>query len=150
MFGWRQRMLRVLLLALAVLTAGAQTQIDLRTQAKSVDFTAATSTKPMKAGTVLPATCAVGEMFFNTGATAGSNVYACTTTNTWTAQGSGASGCTGCVTSVFGRAGVVGAQSGDYSFGQISGTASPSQLPGVAMRTDQSNTVSGGTQDFRA
>jgi hypothetical protein len=52
------------------------------------------------------------------------------------------------VTSTFGRTGAIAAQSGDYSFAQISGTASASQLPGVAMRTDQGNTVTAGTQDF--
>jgi hypothetical protein len=52
------------------------------------------------------------------------------------------------VPSVFGRVGPIGAQSGDYSFAQISGTAGASQLPAVAVRTDQSNTVSAGTQDF--
>ena len=52
------------------------------------------------------------------------------------------------VASVFGRAGPIAAQTGDYSFAQISGTAGASQLPAVAMRTDQSNTISAGTQDF--
>ena len=36
----------------------AQTQVDLRTQSKGVDFTAAQSTKPFKSGGALPATCA--------------------------------------------------------------------------------------------
>ena len=52
------------------------------------------------------------------------------------------------VTSMFGRTGAIAAQSGDYSFAQISGAASASQLPGVAMRTDQGNAVTAGTQDF--
>jgi hypothetical protein len=33
-----------------------------------------------------PTTCTVGDAFFDTDATAGSNWYACTTANTWTAQ----------------------------------------------------------------
>lgn len=33
-----------------------------------------------------PATCAVGQVFFNTAATAGQNWYFCTATNTWTQQ----------------------------------------------------------------
>ena len=65
----------------------AQTQIDLRTQAKSVDFSAAASTKPSQTGTVLPSTCSVGATFFNTAATAGHNLYGCTATNTWTLLG---------------------------------------------------------------
>lgn len=62
----------------------AQTSIDLRTQAKSVDFSSAAYTKPSKTGTALPPTCSVGETFFNTATTAGHNFYGCTATNTWT------------------------------------------------------------------
>jgi hypothetical protein len=65
----------------------AQTQVDLRTQTKSVDFSAATSTKPMQTGTSLPATCSIGAMFLNSSAPAGQNVYACTAVNAWTLQG---------------------------------------------------------------
>jgi hypothetical protein len=35
----------------------------------------------------LPSTCSAGEIFFNTAATPGANLYACTVANTWTAQG---------------------------------------------------------------
>jgi hypothetical protein len=52
------------------------------------------------------------------------------------------------VTSMFGRAGAVAAQSGDYSFSQISGAAAVSQLPGVVMLTNRGNAVTAGTQDF--
>lgn len=44
-------------------------------------------------GTTPPATCTVGELFYDTDAPAGSNLYACTATNTWTLQ-SGGSGAT--------------------------------------------------------
>lgn len=67
--------------------AEGQTLIDLRSQTRNVDFTGAGSTKPMKAGNTLPATCAVGEFFFLTSAPAGSNVRACNPANTWTQQG---------------------------------------------------------------
>src|SRR5579884_487817 len=67
--------------------AWGQTQIDLRTQSKSVDFSSAATTKTAKTGAVLPATCSPGEIFFNTAATPGANLYACTGANTWTAQG---------------------------------------------------------------
>jgi hypothetical protein len=67
----------------------AQTKVDLRTQAKSVDFSGATSTRPIQTGTALPGTCAVGQMFFLTSTTPGLNVYACTATNTWTPNGAG-------------------------------------------------------------
>ena len=42
------------------LTLAAQTQIDLRTQAKNIDFSAANSTRPFKTGTALPTACAPG------------------------------------------------------------------------------------------
>jgi hypothetical protein len=67
------------------LTRG-QTLIDLKTQSKSVDFTGAASTKPFKSGATLPATCGLGEAFFNTSASAGRNFYTCTAANTWTLQ----------------------------------------------------------------
>jgi hypothetical protein len=40
-------------------------------------------------GTTPPATCTVGQVFFDTDAPAGRNVYGCTTTNTWTLEGDG-------------------------------------------------------------
>ena len=43
----------------------------------------------------------------------------------------GAGGSGGAVSSVFGRAGAVMAQTGDYAFGQISGSVGSSQLPGA-------------------
>jgi hypothetical protein len=79
-------MLRTLIAALLGLTATAQTQIDLSTQAKRVDFTNAISTRPIKTGVALPTACVTGEVFFNTAAVPGSNLYACTATNTWTVQ----------------------------------------------------------------
>jgi hypothetical protein len=48
------------------------------------DFSGMTTTKPVKAGTSAPATCAVGELFYDTDATAGQNIYGCTATNVWT------------------------------------------------------------------
>jgi hypothetical protein len=84
----------------------AQTLVDLRTQSKSVDFTAASTTKPMKTGTALPAACGVGEAFFQTNAPAGSNFYLCTSQNSWTLE-SGIAG-TGGTTGPAGPAGPVG------------------------------------------
>jgi hypothetical protein len=88
---------RMIWMAVALAAAGsAQTQVDLRTQSKSVDFSAANSTKPMSVGTVLPAACGVGQMFFLSNAPAGQNLYACVATNTWTLQsGSGGGGGSG-------------------------------------------------------
>lgn len=95
----------------------AQTQVDLAKQTKNVDFSTAATTKPAKTGAFLPAACATGEYFFLTTAPAGRNTYACTATNTWTVQGSGA-------TSVFGRTGAVVKAEGDYNLadlGDVSG-----------------------------
>ena len=76
----------LVLIFVAVSIAAAQTRIDLRTQGKSVDFSAATSTKPSKTGTAIPAACSIGETFFKTDAAAGANLYGCTATNIWTVQ----------------------------------------------------------------
>jgi hypothetical protein len=77
------------LLAVLAAIASGQTQVDLRTQSKSIDFSAAPSTKPFASGAALPATCGVGQMFFVTTATSGANVYGCSAVNTWTLQGGG-------------------------------------------------------------
>jgi hypothetical protein len=65
----------------------AQTQVDLKTQAKGIDFSGAALTKPFRTGSALPGTCTVGEAFYNTSAAAGGNVFTCTSTNTWTVVG---------------------------------------------------------------
>jgi hypothetical protein len=49
--------MRFLLWAVLAATGEGQTLVDLRTQTKSVDFSGATSTKPMQTGSSLPATC---------------------------------------------------------------------------------------------
>lgn len=78
--------MKEVLLVLVCLAGGlpAQTQVDLRTQTKDVDFSGAVSTTPWRVGTVLPAVCVVGQVFFNTTAAAGQNVYLCTAQNIWT------------------------------------------------------------------
>ncbi len=43
----------------------------------------------MLKGTSLPGSCTVGERFFKTDASAGSNLYGCTTTNNWTVMSGG-------------------------------------------------------------
>ena len=81
MHYWRAMLAGALLIGLA---DGQITQVDLRTQSRDVDFSGANTTKPFKAGTALPATCAVGEAFFQTNAAAGMNLYGCTAVNSWT------------------------------------------------------------------
>jgi len=70
----------------------AQTQLDLRSQSKAVDFQTAPFTKPLKTGSVLPVTCTLGELFFPTTAGPGNNIYACVSTNTWVVQTGGGAG----------------------------------------------------------
>jgi hypothetical protein len=65
-----------------------QTQVDLRTQSKDVDFQAATFTKPFKSGAALPVTCTQSELFFLTSAPPGTNVYGCPNGG-WVAEGGG-------------------------------------------------------------
>lgn len=60
-----------------------QTQVDLRTQSRGVDFQSAPYTKPVKAGAALPANCTGNELFLLTSAPAGANLYACVSANTW-------------------------------------------------------------------
>ena len=60
------------------------TTINLATQAKNVDFASFPFTRPVTVGTTLPTTCQVGQLFFNSTATAGANLYGCTAANNWT------------------------------------------------------------------
>ncbi len=77
---------------LGISGALAQTKVDLSSQSRQVNFGGATFTIPARTGTGLPATCSVGELYFRTDATAGSNLYGCTAANTWIPQGAGAAG----------------------------------------------------------
>lgn len=88
-------------IAWLILVAGgcaAQTQVDLRTQSKTVDFSGVSPTKPMTTGTSLPLACSMGQMFFVTTAGAGQNLYGCTATNVWSLEAGGGSGGGGAVT----------------------------------------------------
>ena len=190
------KLIRLSSLAAMFAAAGwTQTQIDLRTQARSIDFSAASFTLPSQTGAVLPLTCRVGATFILTTSLAGQNWYICTAANTWTLQGvpvplqTGNAGAvlstngtflqwialggdisgvpnavtvnkllgrnlntvapsagqflgwdgtqwtaqtlsaTSPITTVFGRTGAITAQTGDYSFAQLSGIVLGTQLP---------------------
>ncbi len=64
----------------------AQTQIQMGTQAREINFSGAPYTRPVKTGTTLPATCNVGDMFFKVDTPPGKNLYGCAATNTWSAE----------------------------------------------------------------
>jgi hypothetical protein len=70
------------------LPLAAQTQVDLRTQSRGVDFQAAPYTRPLKTAASLPLTCTQNELVFLTTAPAGSNIYACMA-GTWVAEAGG-------------------------------------------------------------
>lgn len=76
----------------SVTLAMGQTRIDLRTQTKSPDLSNMGGTKTLQIGTTLPATCVQGQVFFNTAAAPGSNLYGCVATNIWSALGGGGTG----------------------------------------------------------
>jgi len=107
-----KKTLRTLCAFACALGSLAQTQIDLRTQGKDVDFSGASATKPIQTGSSLPSACNVGQLFFLTTAQAGQNVYACPSSGMWipiSATGGGA------VTSVSGKTGNVILQASDLA-----------------------------------
>src|SRR6202044_1626711 len=65
---------------------GQLTQLDLRLQSRDVDFSGASATKPFKSGTGLPPSCGQGEIYYRLDASAGMNVYGCTSANAWTLE----------------------------------------------------------------
>jgi hypothetical protein len=63
------------------------TSVDLRGQGRNPDFSNFIFTRPMSVGAVLPASCQLGQFYFNSAAPAGANLYACTAPNVWTLEG---------------------------------------------------------------
>jgi hypothetical protein len=131
---------RFLLAAAAVVMVGAsmmaiaQTRIDLKTQSKSVDFSSAQSTKPIKTGSALPPLCLAGEAYLLLTAVPGSNLYTCIATNTWVRQGGGSLPAAGTNT------GMVLTNTGDTSYtwtepsGDVTGVA-PTRVTGMQGRS---------------
>jgi hypothetical protein len=78
------------LLVLLVVPGFAQTvtTLNLSTQGHNPDFSNFPFTRPISVGSAIPPTCQMGQLFFNTTAAAGQNMYACTQTNTWAVMGS--------------------------------------------------------------
>ena len=82
--------LLILGFVLAVAARGQTTVNGGRTFLGPVDMSTAISTAPVKSGTATPGACNVPQMFFETDAAAGSNLWLCTATNTWTQITAGA------------------------------------------------------------
>jgi hypothetical protein len=97
---------RFFLLPLICWMAAAQTvtTVNLSTQAKNPDFSAMPITRPVTVGTSLPSTCTIGQLYFNSAAAAGGNLYSCTSANTWTVIGSASGGSAGNATTIQGAA----------------------------------------------
>jgi hypothetical protein len=91
----KRRFFCALLVCLPILAQAPIRKVIGNNQAVSttaVDFSSAIATWPMSAGNTLPATCTVGQMYYKANATAGLNLYGCTSTNVWTLQGDGSGG----------------------------------------------------------
>lgn len=71
------------------LNAWSQTTVDLAAQSKRIDFSGFPFTRPVKTGTTIPMSCAIGELFFKSDASPGSNLFACVGTDIWQTLGSG-------------------------------------------------------------
>lgn len=82
----------IMFLVGVALTLLGQTRVNLKNQGTGVDFANLPTTRPFKTGVALPATCSVGEMFFNSGAPAGQNLVGCTAPNVWTLQSGSSAG----------------------------------------------------------
>jgi len=78
--------LLIVSIIITVVVAVAQTRMDLRTQAEHVDFSAAVSTKPVKTGLALPASCTSGEVYLRISDGRGT-LWTCVSDSVWTLQG---------------------------------------------------------------
>jgi hypothetical protein len=65
------------------------TSVDLQAQGRNPDFSNFIFTRPITVGTALPASCQVGQFYFNSAASAGANLYACTAPNVWALEAGG-------------------------------------------------------------
>ena len=98
-----------------------QTNVNILNQVKNPDFSSYPFTRPITVGTALPSTCQLGQLYFDSAAAAGVNLYACTATNVWSLEagngGSGGGGGTGS-----GSGASFASQLGDFSTSLSSGT----------------------------
>lgn len=82
-----RRRIAILVMATAI-PALSQTSINLATQGRNPDFSNFSFTRPATVGSSLPATCQVGQIFFNSAAQPGANIYVCAQANLWANIGS--------------------------------------------------------------
>jgi hypothetical protein len=90
------------------------TTVDLQVQGRNPDFSNFSFTRPVAVGAALPASCQLGQFYFNSAAQPGANLYACTAPNVWTLEGAPGS--------TSGSAGTMAAQLGDFAAVLAGGT----------------------------
>jgi hypothetical protein len=90
------------------------TSVDLQVQGRNPDFANFSFTRPVTVGAVLPASCQLGQFYFNSAAPPGANLYACTAPNVWTLEGGSGSNS--------GSGATMAAQLGDFVAVLASGT----------------------------
>lgn len=74
--------------ALVLLTpAFGQTALNLATQSKNADFSSFPFTRTVAVGTAVPSTCQIGQLFFESSAPAGQNLFGCAALNSWSLLG---------------------------------------------------------------
>ncbi|HST80070.1 MAG TPA: hypothetical protein VLN58_16410 [Verrucomicrobiae bacterium] len=104
------------------------------------DFSTAAATLPVRSvlSANTPASCVASkELLIKTDAPAGQQLFICDANGTtWNLVGDGASGA---VSSFNGRSGSVSPAANDYSFAQLSGSASAAQLPTSVVYSNQAN-----------
>jgi len=113
-------MKHILIVLICTALAFAQTQVSV--------IGGGSTARRIFRGTTAPATCVVGDVFFDSDATAGQNIYGCTAANTWTLEG-GAS-----VANSVTSAAVIGDGKSVVGFGGARGVAA-STLTGMIKET---------------
>lgn len=61
--------------------------MNLAAQSRNPDFASFPFTRPISVGSALPAACQTGQLFFNTAAAMGQNLFGCAQPNAWTVLG---------------------------------------------------------------
>jgi hypothetical protein len=118
----------IIFLMAAMRVASAQTLVDLASQSKNVDFSKAVSTKPAQAGPTIPPGCSTGQIFFDTAAPAGQNLYACTATNTWSLEDGTGGGSGTAMASQFGDFNIANSSSTVQTLGGVCSNVTPCQI----------------------
>lgn len=77
----------ILSIAVGAVYGQTSTAVNLGSQSRNPDFSNFSFTRPVSVGTALPSSCQVGQLFFNSSAAAGANIFACTQPNAWTVMG---------------------------------------------------------------